>query len=239
MPSATRDTAGLGFTTLRDCHLLWHAFPGISRSSSLSLCGPTTPETPKCFRFRLFRVRSPLLTESRLISLPVGTEMCHFPTFAEPFPMDSGKANPGCPGLGCPIRGSPDKLVCSTPGLFAAYHALHRLSAPRHPPYTLCNLPTLIRFPEDNTLAKPDARRLTAAQRGARNRTRLASTSRTATTVQQYISSDVKTPRLSLITHLQFSKSAQQNSSSPARSSGTKTPDLVAGAGFEPATSGL
>jgi len=46
-------------------------------------------------------------------------------------------------------------------------------------------LPTLIRFPEDNTLAKPDARRLAAAQRGARNRTRLASTSRTATTVQQ------------------------------------------------------
>ena len=33
-------------------------------------------------RFRLFRVRSPLLTESRLISLPRGTEMFHFPRFA-------------------------------------------------------------------------------------------------------------------------------------------------------------
>ena len=31
--------------------------------------------------FGLFRVRSPLLTESRLFSLPVGTEMFHFPTF--------------------------------------------------------------------------------------------------------------------------------------------------------------
>jgi hypothetical protein len=33
-------------------------------------------------RFRLFRVRSPLLSESRLFSLPPGTEMVHFPGFA-------------------------------------------------------------------------------------------------------------------------------------------------------------
>ena len=32
-------------------------------------------------KFGLFRVRSPLLTESLLFSLPVGTEMFHFPTF--------------------------------------------------------------------------------------------------------------------------------------------------------------
>ena len=114
---------------------------------SSSLRGPTTPEALACLRFRLFRFRSPLLSESRLISFPVGTEMCHFPTFAVLPPMDSGAANPGCPGLGCPIRRSPDKLVCSTPGLIAAYHVLHRLSAPRHPPYTLSNLPALIQVP--------------------------------------------------------------------------------------------
>ena len=33
-------------------------------------------------RFGLFRVRSPLLTESLLFSLPGGTEMVHFPPFA-------------------------------------------------------------------------------------------------------------------------------------------------------------
>jgi hypothetical protein len=49
-------------------------------------CGPTTPQTqrlPAITRlwFGLFRFRSPLLTESRLLSLPVGTEMFHFPTF--------------------------------------------------------------------------------------------------------------------------------------------------------------
>jgi hypothetical protein len=50
------------------------------------LCDPTTPDTqrlPAITRtwFSLFRFRSPLLTESRLLSLPVGTEMFHFPTF--------------------------------------------------------------------------------------------------------------------------------------------------------------
>ena len=38
--------------------------------------------------------------------------------------------------------------MCSSPGLIAAYHVLHRLSAPRHPPYTLSNLTALILLPE-------------------------------------------------------------------------------------------
>ena len=47
---------------------------------------PTTPHTQPlpgitCAWFSLIRFRSPLLTESRLLSLPVGTEMFHFPTF--------------------------------------------------------------------------------------------------------------------------------------------------------------
>ncbi len=47
---------------------------------------PTTPHR-QCLPaitpvwYGLFRVRSPLLTESLLLSLPVGTEMFHFPTF--------------------------------------------------------------------------------------------------------------------------------------------------------------
>jgi hypothetical protein len=48
--------------------------------------GPTTPHTQPLpgitrIRFSLFRFRSPLLTESRLFSLPAGTEMFHFPAF--------------------------------------------------------------------------------------------------------------------------------------------------------------
>ena len=53
---------------------------------SILKAGPTTPTTQPltgitCNRFSLFRFRSPLLTESRLFSLPTGTEMFHFPAF--------------------------------------------------------------------------------------------------------------------------------------------------------------
>ena len=50
-------------------------------------CAPTTPNRKRLraitsVGFGLFPVRSPLLGESRLISLPAGTEMFHFPAFA-------------------------------------------------------------------------------------------------------------------------------------------------------------
>ena len=50
------------------------------------LSNPTTPRRQRLAAitstwFSLFRFRSPLLTESLLFSLPVGTEMFHFPTF--------------------------------------------------------------------------------------------------------------------------------------------------------------
>src|SRR5215218_302056 len=35
------------------------------------------------------------------------------------------------------------KPVCGSPRLIAAYHVLHRLSAPRHPPCTLSSLTNL------------------------------------------------------------------------------------------------
>ena len=56
----------------------FHAIP-------LSIINPRSgPHNPyrQAYRFGLFRVRSPLLTESRLISIPEGTEMFHFPSFA-------------------------------------------------------------------------------------------------------------------------------------------------------------
>ena len=50
------------------------------------LVGPTTPHVQRLpaithVWFGLIRFRSPLLTESRLFSLPAGTEMFHFPAF--------------------------------------------------------------------------------------------------------------------------------------------------------------
>ena len=85
--------------------------------------------------FRLFPVRSPLLGKSRLISFPPGTKMVHFPRFA------SLSGYPGINRDGLPHSGIPgSKPAYGSPRLFAVRHALHRLSVPRHPPYTLTTL---------------------------------------------------------------------------------------------------
>ena len=47
-----------------------------------SLTAALQPRTVETARFGLFPFRSPLLWESRLISLPPGTEMFHFPGLA-------------------------------------------------------------------------------------------------------------------------------------------------------------
>ena len=69
---------------------------GLSRRVRLVLrfitprVAPETAPQPQRYHylwFGLFRVRSPLLTESRLISLPAGTEMFHFPAFASDKPQ--------------------------------------------------------------------------------------------------------------------------------------------------------
>ncbi len=57
---------------------------GVRLSRRIPCRGPTTPRRVTSPRFGLFPVRSPLLRESRLISLPPGTEMFHFPGFAPP-----------------------------------------------------------------------------------------------------------------------------------------------------------
>ena len=94
--------------------------------------GPTTPILPKQYWFGLFRVRSPLLAKSLLFSSPTGNEMFQFPAFAQLLSCD--RITPA----GLPhseIFGS--KVICTSPKLIAAYHVLHRLREPRHPPCAL------------------------------------------------------------------------------------------------------
>ena len=89
-------------------------------------------------RFGLFRFRSPLLTESRLLSLPVGTEMFHFPTFpplalcvqARVTGDESSRVSPfGNPRI--------NDLVIDSPRLIADSYVLLRFLVPRHPPCAL------------------------------------------------------------------------------------------------------
>ena len=118
----SRPTRGHEFRfPVRGCHPLRLAFPGAS--------GTKTRATG------LVRVRSPLLTESRLMSVPPATEMFQFAGFASctyefstGYPLRGGLPHSEIPG-------SPIARIF--PGLFAACRVLHRLSVPRHPPDAL------------------------------------------------------------------------------------------------------
>ena len=107
---------------------------------TLLIADPTTPAAPKCSGFGLIRVRSPLLSESRFLSFPRGTEMVHFP----PFACSNLCIQSRIPRVylgGFPhseISGSAP--VCGSPKLIAACHVLHRLFLPRHPPCALSSL---------------------------------------------------------------------------------------------------
>ena len=91
--------------------------------------------------FGLFPLRSPLLGESRLLSLPPGTEMVHFPGFASRSLLYSEADTPILLGILLQDSEIPrSQPVCGSLGLIAAYHVLHRLPSPRHPPYALSSL---------------------------------------------------------------------------------------------------
>jgi hypothetical protein len=102
---------------VRDYHPLWSDFPD---GSGL-----------KQYATGLVRVRSPLLTESLLMSFPPATEMFQFAgfaSFAYVFSISAGFPHSEIHGSK-PARGSP--------WLIAACNVLHRLLAPRHPPNAL------------------------------------------------------------------------------------------------------
>ena len=130
---------------LRGSHPPWPVVP--DRSTSALVCDSPTRRSGRPYnpavharRFGLFRVRSPLLAESLLFSVPAGTEMVHFPALSSMAYVFShgylGINRGGFPHS--EISGSTP--VCGSPKLIAACHVLHRLLAPRHPPYALSSL---------------------------------------------------------------------------------------------------
>ena len=68
-----------------------------------------------------------------LFSLPAGTKMFQFPAFALCYCIVTVLQTAGLSHS--EILGS--KVICTYPKLIAAYHVLHRLREPRHPPYAL------------------------------------------------------------------------------------------------------
>src|SRR5438876_4105165 len=96
--------------------------------------------TRRCDRFRLLRFRSPLLSQSRFLFLPPGTEMVHFPGFARTR-LWIHRAVLRFYRSGFPHSDTPGSMpACGSPRLIAACHVLHRLLLPRHSPCALSSL---------------------------------------------------------------------------------------------------
>ena len=96
---------------------------------------PTTPNTQLLpditrTRFSLFRFRSPLLTESRLLSLPVGTEMFHFPTF----PLPALYIQAGVTGSARRPAGFPHSEILGSKCAYPLPEAYRRLLRPSSAP---------------------------------------------------------------------------------------------------------
>ena len=140
-----------GFTSpslhfrIQDFHLLWFTFPGNSTNFYLGFIGNPNPNCITTFGLgssyfarHYFRNRFYFLflwvlrCFSSPRSLPIHYfthvwihsffSLCEFPH--------------------SDICGSMD--ICSSPQLFAAYHVLLRLMVPRHSPYALCSLTSLV-----------------------------------------------------------------------------------------------
>ena len=95
----------------------------------------------KTTRFGLVPPRSPLLRESRLISLRRATEMFQFAHCPPACLFSSAGGIQTSLWMGCPIRilRAP-RSHAAPPERFAGLRVLHRPSAPRHPPRPLSRL---------------------------------------------------------------------------------------------------
>ena len=106
---------------LRDYHPLWPVLPDCSASGSvgnspaLNRAGPTTPMDPKTHRFGLFRVRSPLLTESLICFLFLRVLRWFTSPSSLPPPMNSMTDDGTLLPSGFPIRTSPDQSLLAAP----------------------------------------------------------------------------------------------------------------------------
>ena len=139
----SRGTLDPAMLACLSCTGLSPSLAGFPKTILLNLSDQLRGPNPgmHAFRFGLFRVRSPLLTESHVVFsssgyLDVSVHRVPFHSlwiglwilevFSSRFPHSE-------------ISGSMD--ICSSPKLFAAYHVFHRLLVPRHPPYALISIP--------------------------------------------------------------------------------------------------
>ena len=112
---------------VRDCHPLRSAFQSVPLRYSGRKHRSYNPTGTSPGGLGWVRFRSPLLTESRFLSFPRGTEMFQFPPFATSSYGFTGRSF-GHPGINARLTASPGFSQSSTP-----FFALWRLGIPHTP----------------------------------------------------------------------------------------------------------
>ena len=126
---------------LRGSHTLWLRFPADSRNVRFGNSTYAVLQPPNASTW-VWAVPISLAATFGIsvIYFPSGTEMVHFPELAHTG-LCIQPAVTGVHPVGFPHSDIPgSKPACGSPRLFAACHVLHRLLAPRHPPYALSSL---------------------------------------------------------------------------------------------------
>ena len=120
---------------VRGCHPLWPRFPACSATHHITRCRRSynPGRRQRRPRFGLMRVRSPLLAQSLLLSLPPGTKMFQFPGFAPGF-----RRVPGSLPAGFPIRTSAGhRAFAPHRGFSQLVTSFFASESHRHPPCAL------------------------------------------------------------------------------------------------------
>lgn len=141
----TISDTGLSPTPAAHSKAFSYSFTLTSEAQQRSEACPTTPTMQPLpgithDRFSLIRFRSPLLPESLLFSLPVGTEMFHFPTF----PLPALYIQAGVTRYARALAGFPHSEILGSQPVYRLLEAYRRLlrpsSAPDAKASTVCSL---------------------------------------------------------------------------------------------------
>ena len=136
-----RDTAVLRILRLQDYHLLWYSFPGyFDFDLQITVCGPYNPDIAETTSVWAIPRSLAATWGVTIVFLSSGYLDVSVPRVGSNSLCIQLKVIPlhGTRFSHSEIRGS--KGICPSPRLIAAYHVLHRLLVPRHPPIALTNL---------------------------------------------------------------------------------------------------
>ena len=118
-----------------------YSFPSAIQLTTLSILQVLTPNSIAAVRFGLFRVRSPLLTESLFVFSSSGYLDVSVPHDSLQHTMDSCTGDRAFISAGFPHSEiCASSAICAFTQLIAACHVLLRLLVPGHSPYALSSL---------------------------------------------------------------------------------------------------